>query len=99
MGAEVQRRSRRHRPKPSRWEKRLCLGNREDANLAQTKHAQGGLEGRWETWGMQEVSGDNIPSPELASRPHSPQEQQRSQGEAVFLALLDFTVGSLRTKH
>lgn len=49
------------------------------------------------TWGVWEISGDNIPTPEFASR--LPRQQQRIQREAVFLALLDFTVGSLRTKH
>lgn len=31
------RMSRGDQPKPPRWEKRLCLGNREDVNSAQTK--------------------------------------------------------------
>ena len=55
-----------------------------------------------DVWGVGECGR----SLEITSPPQSlpqgsalPRQQQRIQRETVFLALLDFTVGSLRTKH
>ena len=63
----------------------------------------GGAGWVWKyVWGLGECGR----SLEITSLPHSlpqgsalPRQQQRIQKETVFLALLDFTVGSLRTKH